>query len=79
MNMGKRKFMKTELLKNHFDCKRVIRELKATCYDEMEIELVDLLLREHKQLLFEKIALEKRLERVQNYVLQFQRELNQCG
>ena len=60
--MKKSKWGKTELIANHVGCKRVIRELKADCYDKMEIALVDLLLKEHKQLLLEKIELQKKLD-----------------
>ena len=47
------KHTKTVLLKNHFDSK------KFDCYDKLEIELVDLLLKEHKKLLLEKTAYKK--------------------
>lgn len=55
------KWTKAELLQNHKNCKRAIRELGADNYDKMEIVLVDLLLAEHKQLLIEKIKLQKKL------------------
>lgn len=61
------KWTKTELLKNHKGCKKAIRELGADCYDKMEIALVDLLLQEHKQLLLEKIELQKRLSSLEKY------------
>jgi hypothetical protein len=47
------KHIKTELIANHYD--------KINHNSEMEIELVELLLEEHKQLLLEKIKLEKQL------------------
>ena len=59
--MKKNKWTKTELIKNHMDCKRVIREMKADCYDKKEVALVDLLLKENEQLLREKIKISKRL------------------
>ena len=59
--MKKPKWTKAELIKNHNDCKAVMRK-GADCYDEKEIALVDLLLKEHKQLLLERIELQKKLD-----------------
>lgn len=65
--MKENKWTKTELIKNHMDCKRVIEEMKTDCYDKMEVALVDLLLKENKQLLLEKIKISKRLENLEKY------------
>jgi len=66
--MKKQKWTKAELISNHIGCKKVIRELNADCYDKMEIALVDLLLQEHKQLLLERIELQKKLSAYENQV-----------
>lgn len=46
--MKKAKWTMAELLENHRGCKKVMKF--GDCYDEMELALVDLLLKENREL-----------------------------
>ena len=56
------KWTRSDLIANHKGCKKVLREIGGDCYDKMEIALVDLLLKENKQLRQEKDDLKKKLK-----------------